>query len=299
MKKVLIIINKWWECDPIMGVLLHDNARPKDILGWPARLNHPRARARDNDSKTFSPQARAVFGLSNCSVEIWCISDLLQDLKDDNHFQSSSEWKIKRLPIIFQGGSPDLVIAAGTAGFPSNVTENGSVVVGTNIFMHDCHPRGDNPDSKWNSGPFDRLLVSKLDPALFIEFTKFDKKVTDRFMVAPLNPSIIPRIVAQYDYVALGAINVTDYAEYERTDRETLAAFDKYGIQEEKMSMETTHGLIRAQSEMPFMFVSGITDRVGYFHDEVDPRPYSQNTVAAHNAGIAIAWMLPSINNSI
>jgi hypothetical protein len=36
-------------------------------------------------------------------------------------------------------------------------------------------------------------------------------------------------------------------------------------------SLETTHGLIRAQSNAPFMFVSGITDRVGSFHDEVDP----------------------------
>jgi hypothetical protein len=34
-KRVLLVVNKWWECDPVMNVLLHDNARPANILGWP------------------------------------------------------------------------------------------------------------------------------------------------------------------------------------------------------------------------------------------------------------------------
>jgi hypothetical protein len=230
-------------------------------------------------------------------VEIWCISDLLENLPDK--LQSSSERKIERLPQIFTGTTPDLVIAVGTAGLPAPVTENGCVAVGTNIFMHDCHPNGENPDSKWNSGPFDQLLVSQLDAGRFAALMKFDSTVADKFMVAPLNPSWKTRIIAQHDSVALGAVNVTNYAEYERTDRQTLTAFGKLNVAAKPISMETTHGLIRAQSNAPFLFVSGITDRVGYFHDEVDPRPYAQNTVAAHNAGIVIAWMLPNINNSL
>jgi hypothetical protein len=91
---------------------------------------------------------------------------------------------------------------------------------------------------------------------------------------------------------------VTDNAEYER-DR--LAAFaDRCPSSKAKAkSLETTHGLIRAQSNAPFMFVSGITDRVGHFHEEVDPSPYAQNTVAAHNAGIVLAWMLPNIDAAL
>lgn len=296
MKRVLVIVNKWWECDPVMGVLLHDNARPKDILKWPQTLNHPRPRPA-TPTVNKSPQPRAIFTFTNSSVEIWCISDLLEDLAEK--FQSSSERKMERLPQIFAGATPDLVIAVGTAGLPAAVTENGCVVVGTSIFIHDCHPNGENPDSKWNSGPFDQLLTSPLDPGRFTAFTKFDNTVADRLMIAPLNPSWKTRIIAQQDSVALGAVNVTNYAEYERTDRETLAVFGKLVSAAKPMSLETTHGLIRAQSNAPFLFVSGVTDRVGCFHDEVDPRPYAQNTVAAHNAGVVVAWMLPNINNSL
>jgi hypothetical protein len=45
-----------------------------------------------------------------------------------------------------------------------------------------------------------------------------------------------------------------------------------------------------------FLFISGITDWVGHFADEVGPREYAQNSVALHNAGVALAWMLPNID---
>jgi hypothetical protein len=58
--------------------------------------------------------------------------------------------------------------------------------------------------------------------------------------------------------------------------------------------METTHGIIRELSDpAPFLFVSGITDTVPYFDMQVTPRLYPQNFVAAHNAGVALAWLLP------
>ena len=60
--------------------------------------------------------------------------------------------------------------------------------------------------------------------------------------------------------------------------------------------METTHGLIRLTwRRTPFLFVSGITDRVPLFNEEVAPRKYSQNFVAAHNAGVVIAAILPEL----
>ena len=92
---------------------------------------------------------------------------------------------------------------------------------------------------------------------------------------------------------------VTDYREYDRTDQATLDAFAASNLMRNAKSLETTHGLIRAQTNAPFLFVSGITDRVGSFNDEVDPRSYAQNTVAAHNAGVAIAWMLPTIDATL
>ena len=39
---VIVVVNKSWECDPIMGVLLSPVAAPLGSIGWPAKLDHPR-----------------------------------------------------------------------------------------------------------------------------------------------------------------------------------------------------------------------------------------------------------------
>lgn len=303
METVLIIVNKWWECEPVMNVLLNDDASPAKALGWPTTLNHPHRRGVFLRGPNPTPQPRAVFSMTNIAAEIWCISDLLEDLPDTPKFQSSSERKIERLPLIFKGSEPDLVIAVGTAGFPSdgNENENGSVVIGTGVFMHDCHPNGTNPDSKWSDCRFEELLCSAITPKQFTAITKFDAAVPDLLMTAVLNPACKSRILADTDGVALGAVNVTNYDKYNHTDQETIDAYKAKCPKRmrDAKSLETTHGLIRAQSDAPFMFVSGIPDRVGHFDDEVKPRRYAQNAVAAHNAGIAIAWMLPNIGGAL
>ena len=246
-----------------------------------------------------NPKPRLIFELINVNVEVWCISDLLTHLPNEPRYQSSSQRKVERLPLIFCGELPSLVIAAGTAAWPGEVTENGSIIVGTAIFMHDCHPNGDNPDSQWNDGPFEKVLPSSLAPDMFRTMTTFGSEVVDRLMISPLNPAWKACPLVGYDFAGLAAVNVTNYAEYDHTDRATLDEFASVSVLRNAKSLETTHGVIRAQSEAPFMFVSGITDRVGSFHDEVDPRAYTQNFVAAHNAGIVIAWMLPNINDTI
>lgn len=227
------------------------------------------------------------------------MSDLLEHLPNIGKYQSSSERKAERLPLIFRGTSPDLVVAIGTAALPSEASENGDVVIGTEVFMHDGHPNGSNPDSKWNGGPFDQLLPSALSEATFKAFTKLDNNVADRLLSVPLNPSWRARVLARQSYVALGTTNVTDPAEYEAADNTTLEAFLKARVAGKAMSVETTHGLIRAQSASPFLFISGIANRVGWYGDEVIPRSYAQNMAAAHNAGVAVTWMLPNIDKTI
>ena len=301
-KRVIVVVNKWWECDPLVNVLLNDNARPASELGWPNPLNHPRQRP---DQKNLppenpSPLPRAVFNLKNTTIEAWCISDLLEHYPDKPNFQSSSELKARYLPKIFASQAADFVIAVGTAGYPGIYTENGSVVVGTEIFIHNGHPNGENPDSNWSDGPFDTLLKSTLGETAFDQITTIETSpkpsVMDRFMVPPLNPATYGKLIARSDYAALGTVNVTKYTEYAEKDAETQKAFtDSYNIALAR-SLETTHGLIRKQSEASFIFVSGITDRIGHFDDEVSLRSYAQNTSAAHNAGVVLAWMLPRID---
>jgi hypothetical protein len=295
MKRILIVVNKWWECDPVLSALLNANALPQGFP-WPNSSQPPRPRPQKPPEFDPNPKPRAVFTFEQSAVEVWCISDVLEDLP--KNLQSSSEMKAKRLPLIFEGKKPDLVIAVGTAGFPSDISENGSVTVGTSIFMHDGHPNGSNPDSKWN-GPFDKLLTSSLTRDQFAQITNLDATVATKFLPVPLNPSAKARVIASYDSVALDTVNVTQDSEYAALDPQTLAAFKASGATATPVSVETTHGIIRAQSNAPFIFVSAIVNRLGHFVDETAPRFFPQNTAAAINAGVVLGWMLPNIAKTV
>lgn len=293
MRRLLVVINKWWECDPALMAMLNDNARPAGAP-WPSELQPPRRRP---DSHALPrenpvPEPRAVFSYNNYAAEVWCISDLLEHL--DGTLQSSSEQKAILLPKVFRTTpSPDMVIAVGTAGTPFDRPNlNGNVVVGTKVYMHDAHPGGSNPLSKWK-GPFDEVVDSSLDRALFNLLIQLDTaSIINRFLPVPLNPSPASQIDTAFDNVALCTINVTNYAEYAAMDPLTVESFVRSGSTDKASSLETTHGIIRVQSGVPFLFVSGITDRLGYFDQEVSPRNYSQNTAAAHNAGVVVAWLM-------
>ena len=295
-KRVLVVANKWWECDPILNVLLSDYAGSAPGLGWPGFLNHPRRRpdrTKPPSEKTW-PVPRAIFTLSNIAVEVWCISDFLEHLPDGPGYQSSSQRKIEQLPKIFVGQQPDFVLAIGTAAFPGEVSENGNVVVGTHTFLHNADPQ--NPDSDWNGGPFDTVIGSALEPSAFASITSLESAALDRFLVPPLNRADQSKLIAACNYVALGTINVTDPKKYAAADKGTREAYETGHDPGLAKSLETTHGLIRLQSDAPFLFVSGITNRVGHFVDEVSPRLYAQNTTAAHNAGVVLAYMIPRLD---
>lgn len=290
--RVLVIVNKDWECDAVIGVLLNRKARPN-------RLNFQPPTKTQKDKE--EPQPRLVINLTVTRVEIWCISDLMTHL--GSNLQSSTEYKSNNIGRIFEGQTPSLVIAVGTAAYPSPYTQNGSVVIGTQVFIHNGHPNGENPDSNWSKGPFDTIIESSLTEKNFNKITVIETSpemtVLDRFLAPPLNPVSRGELIARHDFISLGVVNVTDYSEYQTADEETIAAFTSVGNVSQARSLETTHGLIRVQSDVSFLFVSGIVDRVGHFAEEVDPRSYAQNFVGAHNAGIAVAWMLPQIDHEL
>lgn len=298
MFRVIVVVNKWWELDPLLFVLLHEWCRPANAFTWPTFNRHPRPRPASHTPEVPDPIARAVFMTSSAKIEIWCISDLLEHL--ENQYQSSSEKKAQQLWKVFTGEPPALVIAFGTAALPVEVSSNGSVVAGTRVFMHNCHPSDSNQDSKWNQGPFDRVIDSLFPPGLFDTLLKTESPilppVISRLLLPPLHPAMEPAVVANHAATVLCSVNVTDSTEYEQSDRETIAAFlanDPDGV---IGSVETTDGLIRVLGGDQFLFISGIVNRVGHFHEDVEPRRYAQNTVAAHNAGIVLANALTNLD---
>jgi hypothetical protein len=307
--RAIAIVNKWYECDPFLAVLFNSNARPASLgLRWRDPLGHPRRRTNTSSSAgTAFLQPRAVFDLPHGLLEVWCISDLLEDLPDVSAYQSNSRAKADKLPFVLRQSPAQLVIAIGTAALavgpdPAHApAAGGHVLVGSTVFMHDFHPEARGQVGHWGAGPFDTVLPSafptKEFEALVAPLLRPDSEAVKRLVLPPLAPAASPRIIADAQLASVGSLNVTDPKEYADADTAALAAHAASGGQvEEPRSVETTHGLIRVQSDAPFLFVSGIANRALAAGSELLPRKYAQDTVAASNAGVAFAWMLPQID---
>jgi hypothetical protein len=306
-KRVVVVVNKWWECDPVMNVLLHAKARPGN-LAWPTVLNHPHPRPTDLPLPPQKPSflPRAVYTYPAVDVEIWCISDLLEDLPDLTRFGSSSQRKAEALLRVFNGRFPDLVIAVGTAAFPTDSIMNGSVAVGTRAFIYNPNPDGKNPYSNWSVGPFETVIESAVSADVFAKYVGDKSSVPNRFARTPNNPAPVMDVLADQQAVAVGSVNVTDYRQYDDADRDAMNSFYTNANGAPALSLETTHGLIRAvygvakpdsdsRTALPFMFISGITDRIGHFAQDVGANEYAQNFVASHNMGVVLASIIPNV----
>jgi hypothetical protein len=297
--RVLVVINKWWECDPALASMLNDNTRPPDSP-WPEQLQPARPRPELAKEINQNPIPRAIFPYRHFNAEVWCISDLLDSFSTQQ--QSSSERKAGLLPKIFEfGPSPDLVIAVGTASTPDPaVNWNGGVVVGTGVFMNNGQPNGSNPDSNLNLPTFDQLIESSISLETFRKLASVDNvSIVNRFLPVPLNSSALPGISIGFGDVALGTVNVSQSSNYATCDPLTIKAFDGLQTAAKAVSLETTHGLIRVQSDSPFIFVSGIVNRFQQFGVDVVPRLDAQNTAGAHNTGVAVTWMLSSLDEQL
>ena len=153
--RIIIVVNKYWECDPICWVLTNKyiNETCHVALKWPQLLTYPSYGPVKVDPRGNSTP-RMIYEMGDSHIEIWCISDLLSIFPDKPAYQSSSERKMDVIGKIFDySASPvELVIAVGTAssgpfcppyGDKSHENINGSVIIGSKIFMHDGHPEVD------------------------------------------------------------------------------------------------------------------------------------------------------------
>lgn len=292
MKTISIIVNKSWEVEPCINALINYELRPTKFP-YPEILNSPR----DKNHKMDLP--RAVFkvssgGVQRLLVKIWCIQDLMYiNIPPDpsNQSSSSSSEKYRVLPQVLLADNPDLIIAVGTAGHPSSTSFNGSIVIGGYFFLHDGHP--DNPRSNLKHPDLGKILPSNVNSKIFDLIDKdFKAQIEYKFLKTPRNPADNSVCIASKNYTTISSVNVTDYSEYAWVDHEAIAHFNSIEKKLPIYSIETTHGVIRLSSQKPMLFVSAITDRLGYFDNEVTP---SQNYVAAFNAGIFLGQFICSV----
>lgn len=281
IRRALIIANKWWEADPLVDVLSSSRSTPSLV-----RFIHKSERA----------GLRGIIEPSRGRIEIWCLQECMSPSKSG----SSTEEKARVLPEIVGGDNIVLVVAFGTAATPTQASLNGSVVMGTNTFMFD--PGAKDSTSHWKPPSLGKLTSSSLDITTFAALTSgsaYAHDVESRFIPVPLNPASQAALKINHDYVALADINVTNYADYVWADPLVVQAYESLKLTPPIGSLDTTHAVVRACTKAAFMFVSGITDRVGFFSSEVSPAPYGQNFVAAHNAALAVAFAIPAIASVI
>lgn len=256
------------------------------------------------------------------AVQVWCIWDWM---RTSARSSSSHEKWPQALPAIqehaFSGVAPDLVIALGTAGLPGDDNANGCVTIGSRVYVHDAFdtgrgtlPRRARRAEEALHGPLLALdtlplkgverrkrRVYRADDRLsgsFFQHLPVAARQTAkaRFLAPPVDPTLPLRILSGRGYASIGTLNVTNYDDYVWADAATERRFETEIRQREIGSAETTHGLIRLTWERtPFLFVSGLTDRLPHFNAQVTPRVYAQNFAAAHNAGVALAHLLAEL----
>jgi hypothetical protein len=305
-RRVLVIANKGWEADPLVSVCLNPKLSPPGIFDWTpgdaGLFSTPITGARPDG---VAPTPRCSCTTDDTCIEVWCIEDWMGAA---NH--SNSKVKVEAvLPAIFAAGKgPDFVLAFGTASFPDSSTANGCVVVGSSAYLF--NPYRDPPPGLTHNGKDDwddpqrvgHLLTSTIGNSLVGTLSAnpdLRLPIDVRLCPAPTNAAITPVLLPAASYVALSEINITNYDDYAWTDRLAFTSFCEANPTDPVGSIETTHGLIRIMSDAPFIFVSGITDRLGYFTQDLGPRTVAQNFLAAHNGGIAALWILPQILKQI
>ncbi len=269
--RALVVANRRAECDAL-----------EDACTYTRRHAFPAQYQRSSGVRGL----RGRFESANGSVEIWCVEDLLPAGFD----VASSAVKARFLPALVGGNGIALVAAFGTAASVTAESQNGSVIIGTNTFLHD--PRSPHTTSHWKPAHPDALVPSAMDEATFRNVVGSAAELTalDQFLLpAALAPALRPRVIADHSFVALSDINITHSADYALADPMVVRAYLQSGARAPIGSLETTHAVIRACTSAPFFFISGITNRVGAFAAEVTPRFDAQTFVASFNAGIAVA----------
>lgn len=300
-KRVMLIANKWWEADPLCWVLFHDKARPSIFSDFKIN-NYPvqRVVSRPTKPRPQDPPAlpRLTFRCMDATVEVWCLEELMNPAENP----SSTIEKVRVLSAaIASGATPDLVVAFGTAGSREGLNVNGCVVVGRRVFVYDPYETEIDRTGLWTPPITKTVIDSDLPSNVFRCISSESKHSAEaRLLPPPVAPAHPLVVLTGNGFISLGAINVTNYDDYIWVARSTVEAFHNQSAKLGEIgSIESTHGVIRVVSNAPFLYVSGITDSVGVFNIQVAPRVYAQNTVAAHNGGVALAWLLPDVIASL
>lgn len=279
-KRILIVVNKNWECEPFMEAFKkYTPACPVVDLSL---------KYADN----YMSSCRAEYHLKNYDVIIRCI----QDLMDPDKGKSNSEEKYRVLPGYIAADKPNLVISVSTAeSTPEGKNNlNGCVVFGGQYFMFDAKEY--DPSSQSNLVVSNAACAYKYDKELFkLLDGDLSQAAGAKFKVPENNPADVMRIEAAPNYACVGVVNVEDYKAYEKADPAAYSAYPESHEDYPPMSIETTHGIVRMSTskDVSVIFVSPIVDRYHKFAEDVKGH---QNEFCSYNAGVAVSEYIKRID---
>lgn len=302
-KKILVIVNKNWETEPVLNALTHPKLRPA-ALPFPDTVNTPR----DGDNRMSEP--RAVFTLrkqGSKPLTVVVVVRCIEDLMATGVNTSSSLEKYKVLPAVIAADAADLIISVSTANYPDpDHTHNGTVVLGGNFFIHDGNPAShDDPANNLIDDRIGTFIASNVAPSLFALAAVVNARLhcypdgdtpnaVSKLIPPPNSPA--PQLICEgaATFTAVGSVNVTDYGSYDTIDAQALAEFATVAPPGYTAnSIETTHGVVKISSRNePILFLSPITDRLNHFNDDVTD---TQNYVSAFNGGLALGELLCAV----
>lgn len=300
--RVVVIANTVTEADGLMAVLASKDMRPKTLQAPPKLANCLIAQP---------PGLRGFYAKNGVRVEFWCVWELTCSKSPDVTLD-----KVRYLPIAIQPGkvAPAMVVAFGTAAGHWKTSYNGSVVVGSAVLLHSpSFLKGDEvtevTDALKNQRvELDTIIESEKGWGFLSNISAWNANVSlfndnraemeAKFLKPPLNPAAIPVVLLSPNRLGLSSINVRCTSDYARADKETLdaalGAMSKNTKTFKVGGVETTHGLIRAftPKDATFIYVTAITNRLGYFPIEAVPRYAAQHVAVINNAGVVTAYLV-------
>ncbi|MEZ0229273.1 MAG: hypothetical protein ACAI25_11660 [Planctomycetota bacterium] len=295
---VLVIANRQWEVQHLVSAFTKTQGMPSSIDGATVeRIYH-----QDNAMGSEARRPRVRFRCDGYEVELWCIEDLTRAVPG---WENLTRTKWDELARVFAGEGGDLakprkpaaVVTFGSGAGTTSVPNNGSVVVGSGVFVYD--PFYSKTHDPWRADL--GHLVEGSGSNLLDGLSAVRDEVEPTFSKPPVTAGT-PRLYWGDDYVSVGEVNVEHNEDYEWADPLTCKAFTSRVKGRKIGAVDTAHGLFHLKaksiSDAPCVYVAGVLNRMGKF-DELDKDPKGQTTTVMQNAAAVTLRLVPTVTKNL